>query len=271
MRRIVLERPLVVLDTETTGTDWRQDRIVEFAAVKLHPDTRRETFRTLIDPKEPIPRESSAIHGITDESVRGAPTFVETAVEILRFLAGADLGGYNIHRFDLPILKAEFERVGMELPLENVCVVDAQSIFFKREPRDLSAAVRVYCGKDLVGAHGALADSQATLDVLLAQVERYADLPTNIPDLAVESILDTDDRFVDAERKFVWRHGEAHFNFGSVRGKSLREVSTSEKERGFLKWILAKEFSDEVKGIVRDALEGRYPTRDPVAREKHEE
>ncbi len=271
MRRIALDRPLVVLDTETTGTDWRQDRIVEFAAVKLHPDGRRETLRTLVDPKEPIPREASAIHGITDETVRGAPTLVEAALDILRFLAGADLAGYNIHRFDLPLLKIEFDRVGMELPLEGVRVVDAQSIFFKREPRDLSAAVRFYCGKELIGAHGALADSQATLDVLLAQVERYADLPTDIGGLAAESTLDSDDRYVDAERKFIWRHGEAHFNFGAFRGKSLREVSTSDKDRGFLKWILAKDFSEEVKGIVREALEGRYPKRESVARDREEE
>jgi DNA polymerase-3 subunit epsilon len=135
----------VALDTETTGMDPMRDRIVEFAAVKLHPDGRRETFRTLVNPKEPIPPEASRVHGITDETVRDAPTFAETAREVILFLAGADLTGYNIHRFDLPILKAEFERIGMELPMEEVRVVDAQVIFFNREPGS-PAAVRFTAG-----------------------------------------------------------------------------------------------------------------------------
>jgi DNA polymerase-3 subunit epsilon len=261
MRQIILERPLVVLDTETTGMDFMRDRIVEFAAVKLHVDGRRETLRTLINPKEPIPFEASRVHGITDEMVRDAPTFVEAAADILRFMAGADLAGYNIGRFDLPILRHELERVGMELPLEGVRVVDAQAIFFNREPRDLSAAVRFYCGREHTGAHGALADSEATLEVLLAQIARYEDLPAQVEGLACESVVSGGDRYVDDSRRFIWRHGEAHFNFGAHRGKSLREISESDRDRGFLKWILAKDFSEEVKAIVRGALEGKFPEK----------
>ncbi len=261
MRRIALSRPLVALDTETTGMDPMRDRIVEFAGVKLHPDGRRETFRTLVNPKEPIPPESSRVHGITDDTVRDAPTFAETARDILLFLAGADLTGYNIARFDLPVLRQELERCEMELPLEGVRVVDAQVIFFNREPRDLSAAVRFYCGRDLAGAHGALPDSEATLDVLLAQLDRYPDLPTDVEGLAAESISAASDRYVDVARRFVWRHGEAHFNFSAHKGKSLREVAEGTDTRGFLKWILQKDFTEDVKLIVREALEGRYPRR----------
>jgi len=267
MRRISLSRPLVALDTETTGMDPSRDRVVEFAAVKLHPDGRRETFRTLVNPKEPIPPEAIAIHGISDDSVRDAPTFAETARDILLFLAGSDLTGYNIARFDLPILRQEFERCEMELPTEGVRVVDAQVIFFNREPRDLSAAVRFYCGRELQGAHGALPDSEATLDVLLAQVERYPDMPTDVEGLAAESISAAAERYVDVARRFFWRHGEAHFNFSAHKGKSLREVAESDRDKGFLKWILQRDFTEDVKMIVRDALEGRYPQR-PGARDE---
>jgi hypothetical protein len=147
MRALRLERPLVIFDTETTGTDPKFDRIVEFAGVKLHPDGRREVMRTLVDPKTPIPPEASRIHGITDEMVQGAPTLVETAADILKFLDGSDLAGYNVQRFDIPILQAELARAEMELPLEGVRVVDPQVIFFNREPRDLQAAVRWTCSR----------------------------------------------------------------------------------------------------------------------------
>jgi len=270
MRRIALSRPLVALDTETTGMDPTRDRIVEFAGVKLHPDGRRETFRTLVNPKEPIPPEASHVHGITDDTVRDAPTFAETAREIILFLAGADLAGYNIHRFDLPILRAELERCDMELPLEDVRVIDAQVIFFNREPRDLSAAVRFYCDRDHAGAHGALPDSEATLDVVLAQIGRYPDLPADVEGLASESITSGSERYVDAARRFIWRHGEAYFNFSVHKGKSLREVAEGADTRGFLKWILQKDFPEDVKMIVREALEGRYPRRESITRDREE-
>jgi DNA polymerase-3 subunit epsilon len=257
MRALRLERPLVIFDTETTGTDPKFDRIVEFAGVKLHPDGRREVMRTLVDPKTPIPPEASRIHGITDEMVQGAPTLVETAADILKFLDGSDLAGYNVQRFDIPILQAELARAEMELPLEGVRVVDPQVIFFNREPRDLQAAVRFYCGRDLEGAHGALVDSEATLDVLEAQLERYPDLPTDVAGLAARSSNASDERYVDADRRFIWRHGEACFNFSKMRGRSLREVK--ESEPGFLDWMLKKDFSAEVKGIVREAQKGSYP------------
>jgi DNA polymerase-3 subunit epsilon len=265
MQTLRLERPLVIFDTETTGTDPKFDRIVEFAAVKLRPDGRRVRMRTLVDPKVPIPPEASRIHGITDEAVKGAPTLVETAADILKFIEGADLAGYNVVRFDIPILRAELERVDMELPLEGVRVIDPQVIFFNREPRDLQAAVRFYCGRDLEGAHGALVDSEAALDVLLAQLERYPDLPADVAGLAERSSIASDDRYVDADRRFIWRHGEAYFNFGKMRGKSLREVSERVEDRGILKWIQNKDFSEEVKKIAGEALKGNYPRRLPAA------
>ena len=262
MRSLALDRPLVFFDTETTGTDPREDRIVEFAAVKLYPDEKRENLRILVNPNVPIPRESSRIHGITDADVEGAPSFGECASEILAFIDGCDLAGYNITRFDVPLLAAELERIDSKLSLDGVRVVDPQVIFFSKEPRDLSAAVRFYCGRELEGAHGAMADTVASLDVLLAQVDRYGDLPADIAGLAAASSTATDSRFVDAGRRFIWRHGEPYFNFGTQRSRSLREVSDSKnvRGRGYLKWIVKSDFSEEVKDIVRDALNGKIRT-----------
>ena len=267
MRKLSLERPLVFFDLETTGTDPREDRIVEFAAVKLHPDGRRETMRTLVKPKEPIPPESSRIHGITDKDVRDAPTFGECAGEILAFIDGCDLAGFNAGRFDVPLLRAELARIGSKLSLEGVAVVDPQIIFFRKEPRDLSAAVRFYCGRELEGAHGALPDAIASLDVFLAQVERYSDLPLDIAGLSAASTIDAGDRFVDADHRFIWRHSEPYFNFGAKRGRSLREICESEadKDKGYLSWILKSDFSEEVKEIIRDAKNGKHRSSEPAS------
>ena len=253
-----LERALVALDTETTGAEISSDRVVQIALIKLHPDGRREEFESLVNPEIPIPLEAQAIHGIKDEDVRFAPPFRRVAPEILRFCEGCDLAGFNLTRFDLPLLRAEFQRAGISWNLEDVKVIDAQRIFHALEPRDLTAAYRFYCGLPLEGAHGALADTRATLDVILAQVDHYPELPRDVAGLDARfNVPDT--RFVDTTRKFRWYNGEPVFNFGQKRGRGLREVA--EKERDYLEWILSQDFGPEVRRLVSEALEGRVAKR----------
>ncbi|MDM7914436.1 MAG: 3'-5' exonuclease, partial [Candidatus Eisenbacteria bacterium] len=196
-----LDRPLVFLDTETTGTDLNQDRIVQIALVKLYPDGRREEFESLVNPEMPIPREAQAIHGITDGDVALAPPFRRIAPTIALFCRGCDLAGFNLGRFDVPLLRAEFQRAGHAWDLDGVRVVDVQRIYHAMEPRDLSAARRYYCGCEHEGAHGAMADTRVTLEVLLAQLERYPDLPRDVAGLDARFNL-PDDRFLDPTRKF---------------------------------------------------------------------
>jgi DNA polymerase-3 subunit epsilon len=167
-----LERPLIVFDTETTGTNPRADRVIEIACLKVHPDGRREQWLRRINPGIPIPPASTAIHGITDADVAGEPRFRELAPELAAFLAGCDLAGYNIAGFDLPVLRAEFLRAGVAFEVSDRRLVDAQRIFFSREPRHLAAAARFYCQSEHAGAHGALADAEMTLRVLEGQLER---------------------------------------------------------------------------------------------------
>lgn len=256
-----LDRALVTLDTETTGTDVTLDRVIEVAMIRLNPNGTSEEYRSLVNPQTPIPAESTQIHGITDAMVADAPTFAQIAQDLLDFLARADLAGYNLLRFDLPILRNEFQRASIRWNPKEVRIVDAQAIFHKMEPRDLTAAYRFYCGKELHGAHGALADTRATLEVLLAQVNHYPELPRDVASLDARFNL-PDMRFVDPDRKFRWRNNEPSFNFGNHRGAMLREVV--ERDPEYLDWILKKDFSQEVKTLVRNALEGIIPTRPAV-------
>ncbi|MBD3161867.1 MAG: 3'-5' exonuclease [Candidatus Eisenbacteria bacterium] len=259
-----LNRPLVALDTETTGTVPFRDRIVEIAMLKLHPDGRREEWNRRIDPEMRIPIEATAIHGITNADVEDSPPFRRIAAEIVQWIGDADLCGFNIHGFDLRILQAEFARCGEPFPLEGRRVIDAQVIFHKREPRDLSAAVAFYLGRRHEGAHGALADARATLEVLQAQLGRSPDLPPTADGLA-EVSRRSSSRYVDPDRKLEWRDGEACITFGKHAGRRLRELIQSDPD--YIGWILNSDFPDPFKAILREALEGRFPAPEPEENE----
>ena len=249
-----LERPLVVLDTETTGADPIQDHIVQLAWIRLMPDGATTEFETLVNPEMPIPAEARAVHGISNEDVEFAPPFRRIAPDLLQAFEGVDLAGYNLLRFDLPLLRNEFQRAGHRWDPAEARVLDAQIIFHKREPRDLKAAYRFYCGLEHAGAHGALADTRATLEVLLAQVDHYLDLPRDVKGL--DALFNQPDpQFVDTGRRFRWRDGEPVFNFGEYRGQSLRSVA--QKNPDYLTWMLKKDFSGDVRVLVQDALDGK--------------
>lgn len=261
MRHLQLDRPLVCFDLETTGTDPQRDRIVQIALIRVEPDGERRDLTTLVNPERPIPAEATAVHGIDDDQVRGQPTFAMIRAEVEDFLAGADLAGYNLLRFDLPLLEAEIARADGRLDLDGRRIVDAMRIFHLMEPRHLAAAYRFYCDKELAGAHSAAVDAAATLEILDAQVGRYADLPADTDGLHGFCNAGAD-AYVDRTRKFRWNEqGEACFAFGKHEGRSLREMLADARGRGYLEWMLQKDFSEEVKGILRDALGGVLPRR----------
>ena len=253
-RQLQLDRPLVVVDLETTGQFPNEDRIVEVSGLKLLPGGERLTFTRRVNPGRPIAADATRVHGIRDADVAGEPTFEQLAPELAAFLEGCDLAGFNLLGFDLPMLRAEFGRAGRAFPAEGTRVVDAYSIFVQREQRSLSAALSFYCGRRHDGAHGAEADVRATADVLLAQVARYADLPTDVAGLHE---LCVDNRYVDPARKFVWRDGEAVLNFSKLKGRPLRWIA--QQERSFLEWMLKGDFPPESKHVAREALAGRFP------------
>ena len=251
-----LDRPVVFFDTETTGTNARFDRIIEIACLKLLPDGRRQDWVRRVNPGTRIPPASTAIHGIRDQDVAGLPGFPAIAPELAAFLEGCDLAGYNMTGFDLPVLRIEFLRAGVPFEIRNRRFLDAQRIFFSREPRHLSAAARFYCQTDHQGAHGALADAEMTLRVLVGQLERYRELPRSVAELH-ELFCAGLDRDMDPEGRFRLVNGVPTVNFGKNRGKALKELSR--QEPGFLRWIVRGDFSEPVKEIARSFLPEEKP------------
>src|SRR5688572_22519881 len=261
-----LRRPIVFFDIEATGTDPISDRIVEISLLRVMPSSGPgpigveppQTFR--VDPQVRIPLEASEIHGIVNDDLAGAPTFAEVAPHIEALLHDADLAGFAIGRFDVRILQQELQRCGRSLDLATRRIVDTQVIFHQREPRHLAAALAFYRGKTLVDAHGAEADTVASLEVFAGQLERYADLPIDLDALHEESNQQSD-AFCDAQRRFQWRDNEPAFNFGRLKGTSLRWIAADPEERRYLKWFLEGSFDEDAKAIVRDALSGRIRRR----------
>lgn len=256
MKNLKLGRAIVFLDLETTGTDPASDRIVEISLLRVNPEGARETRTLRINPERPIPPEATAVHGIRDEDVGKAPTFREVAPTILAFLADADLGGFNVQRFDLPLLDRELRACGHDLGLERRRVLDAMAVFHRKEPRDLAAAVRFYLGREHAGAHAAEADVLAAAQVLDAQIGRYDDLPRTVDEL---------DRWcrparpgaADRSGKFVWEKGQVVFSFGKHSGRTLREVARG--QRDYLEWILRTDFPADARRMVERALDGEFP------------
>ena len=241
--KLKLTRPLVFFDLETTGTSISHDRIVEISIVKLMPDGRVLEKTRRINPEMPIPAEATAVHHITDEDVKNEPTFRQIANSLAQLIAGCDIAGFNSNRFDVPLLDAEFERVGVDLDLTKARFIDVQTIYHKKEPRTLSAAYKYYCGEELEGAHGANADTVATMKVLLAQLERYDDLPTEVGAL---SEFASNNRNVDIIGRLIYDDQDREIiNFGKYKGQVAAEVL--KKDPGYYSWIMAGDFPRTTK------------------------
>lgn len=254
MFKLNLKNPLVVFDLETTGTNISQDRIVEIAMVKALPDGSIEEKSRRINPTIPIPHETSLIHGIYDEDVKDEPTFSQIAKSLVQFLEGCDLAGFNVLGFDVPMLVEEFLRANVDFDVDNRKIVDAQKIFHLMEKRNLTAALKYYCDKDLENAHSALADTRATYDVLVAQIERYEGqdafdnlgkkLDTIQNDMGMLHNLTTSSR-VDLAGRMIYKDGKEVFNFGKHRGKNVTDVL--EKEPSFYDWLMKGDFPLDTK------------------------
>ncbi|ALR31145.1 DNA polymerase III subunit epsilon [Chryseobacterium sp. IHB B 17019] len=233
-----LHKPLCVFDLETTGTNIGKDRIVEICILKVNPDASRESKTWRVNPEMPIPKESSEIHGIYDEDIKDAPTFRDIAPKIMEMLAGSDLGGFNSNRFDVPLLAEELLRVGIDFDLSKFRLVDAQTIYHKKEPRNLSAAYQFYCGKTLENAHSAEADVMATFEVLDAQVGKYDDIPNAIGPLSEFTFHNKHADlagFIGYNEKL-----EEVFNFGKYKGQCVKVVF--KKDLGYFGWLQNAEF-----------------------------
>ncbi len=238
---------MVFFDLETTGLDLVNDRIVELSYYKLHPNESSESRTYRINPGRPIPPESTLVHGITDEDVKDCPTFKQVAMEIVGVLKDSDLAGYNSNHFDVPMLAEELLRAGItDFDLRKHHRIDAFVIFQKNEPRNLTAAYQFYCGKDLKDAHSANADTRATAEVFMAQLERYPNLPNTIEELEEYT---TQRKSADYAGRILYNDkGEEVFGFGKYKGQPVREVL--QHDSGYYGWLMQSAFPQETKNVI---------------------
>ena len=241
-----LTRPICFFDLETTGTNVAKDRIVEISILKIHPNGNKESRTWLVNPEMKIPDEVVAIHGISNEKIANEPTFKKLSKEIYTMIKDSDLGGFNSDRFDIPLLAEEMLRVDIDFDMKNNVSVDVQTIFHKMEKRTLGAAYKFYCDKELTDAHSAEADTMATYEVLLSQLDRYPELENNVKKLAEFS---THRKFADFAGFIGFdEEGNEMFSFGKHKGRKVLDVL--ESEPGYFGWILNADFPLYTKKIL---------------------
>ena len=246
--RLNLKNPLLFFDLETTGINIVKDRIIEISYVKVSPNGKEESRTFRVNPGMPIPPESTAIHGITDEDVKDCPTFKEIAKTLAKQIEGCDLAGYNSNRFDIPMLAEEFLRAGVDIDLNRRKFIDVQTIFHKMEQRTLSAAYKFYCDKDLENAHTAEADTRATYEVLQAQLDRYPALKNDVGFLSQFSSYSNN---VDFAGRMVYNDkGEEVINFRKYKGRVAAELLKAYP--GYYSWIMNGDFPLNTKKMFTE-------------------
>lgn len=243
-----LKRPVVFLDLETTGINVSADRIVEISLLKVTPDGKEQWMTSRVNPEMPIPPKVTAIHGISDSDVADSPTFGEIAKNVAAFMEGCDLAGYNAVKFDIPVLAEEFLRTNVDFNFSKRKYVDPQVIFYKKEQRTLAAAYQFYCKKDLKNAHSAEADTQATYEVLKAQLDMYNDLDNDIEKLALYSAFNNNVDF--AGRIILDENGVEVFNFGRYKGKPVAEVFRDDPN--YYSWMMNGDFPLYTKRVLTE-------------------
>lgn len=241
-----ITRPICFFDLETTGVNVAKDRIVEISILKVFPDGKEKEYTYLINPTIPIPAQTTAVHGISDEDVAEAPTFKEKALEIYDLIKDSDLAGYNSNKFDIPLLAEELLRCDIDFDMKNKYAVDVQNIFHKMEQRTLVAAYKFYCNKDLTNAHSAAADTRATYEVLKAQLDKYDSLENSTSYL---SEFSTRRRTADFAGYIGFDKNNVEiFTFGKHRGKKVEDVL--ESEPGYFGWLQNADFPLYTKKIL---------------------
>lgn len=246
-----LSKPLVFFDLEGTGVDPYNDRIIQIAAIKFFPNGQKTEHDWVINPGVPIPPDSTEIHGFTDAMVKDKPYLGDLAADLSEVFFASDLGGYNVKYFDIPMLQAEFNRIGLKLDLEEVKIVDAMAISRKKEPRTLAVAYQKYCGQELANAHHAMADTKASIEVLCGQMKFYDDIPATPAEIHAYC-FPRDPNAYDVEGKLKFVDGQLTINFGKNKGRTLQDLSLSDP--GYLEWIMNGSFSEKVKGAVRGVM-----------------
>ena len=259
-----LEKPIVFFDLETTGVNIATDRIVEISILKVFPNGNKESKTWLVNPEIEIPQEATDVHGITNEKVVTEPTFKELAQTVNDMIAGCDLAGFNSNRFDIPLLAEELMRVGIDFDMNNRKAIDVQVIFHKKEQRTLGAGYQFYCGKELEGAHGAEADTNATYEILLAQVDKYKDLGNSVEAL---SEFSTHGKRADFAGFILMNDDDQEiFSFGKYKGRTVEDVL--KENPGYNNWIQNADFPLYTKKVLRQIKERMAAPKETMSDEE---
>jgi DNA polymerase-3 subunit epsilon len=254
-----LTRPLVFLDLETTGIKVATDRIIELCFLRVNPDGSQKIKTMRLNPGMPIPAEATEIHGIRDEDVKDCPSFASVAGELASLLEGCDIAGYNSNHFDIPLLAEEFLRAGVDFEIRGRRFIDIQNIFHKMEPRNLGAAYRFYCKRELEQAHSAEADTVATFEILKAQLDRYGDTEFKdkkgnvskpvVNDVKALSEFSFTSRSADLIGHIIFNDKDVEvFNFGKHKGRAVSDVFRDEPS--YYDWIMKSEFPLTTKKVI---------------------
>ena len=246
-----LKKPIVFFDLETTGINIASDRIVEMSILKVFPNGNKESKTWLVNPERDIPKESSDIHGVSNEKVALEPTFKELAATVNEMIEGCDLAGFNSNRFDIPLLAEELMRAEIDFDMKDRQAIDVQVIFHKKEQRTLGAGYQFYCGKELEGAHGAEADTNATYEILLAQVDKYGDIGNTVDALSEYS---THGKRADFAGFILMNEEDQEvFSFGKYKGRTVEEVF--KENPGYNNWIQNADFPLYTKKVLKEIKE----------------
>lgn len=249
--KLNLKKPIIFFDLETTGINIAKDRIVEISMLKIYPNGNKDLKTWLVNPEIEIPKEASDIHGITNDKVVTEPTFKELALKISKMIEGSDLAGFNSNRFDIPLLAEEMLRAGIDFNMNDRKAIDVQTIFHKKEQRTLSAGYKFYCNKDLENAHSAEADTIATYEILLSQIEKYDDLENDIEYLS--NFSHHTDRADFAGFILKDENNEPIFSFGKYKGQKVLEVLN--RDKGYYNWIQNADFPLYTKKVLKQIKE----------------
>jgi DNA polymerase-3 subunit epsilon len=258
--KLNLTQPIVFFDLETTGINIATDKIVEISILKVFPNGNKESKTWLVNPEMEIPKEASDIHGITNEQVVTEPTFKELAPQVSALIAGCDLAGFNSNRFDIPLLAEELMRADIDFDMKDRKAIDVQVIFHKKEQRTLSAGYQFYCGKELEGAHGAEADTNATYEILLAQLDKYEDIGDTV---AALSDFSTHAKRADFAGFILFNDADQEiFSFGKYKGRTVEEVL--KENPGYNAWIQNADFPLYTKKVLQEIKERMSAPKDTM-------
>jgi len=262
--KLNLTKPIVFFDLETTGVNIGSDRIVEISILKVFPNGNKESKTWLVNPEIEIPQGATDVHGITNEQVVTEPTFKELAPKVNEMIADSDLAGFNSNRFDIPLLAEELMRAGIDFDMNNRKAIDVQVIFHKKEQRTLGAGYQFYCGKELEGAHGAEADTNATYEILLAQLEKYDDIENSVEAL---SEFSTHGKRADFAGFILMNEDDQEiFSFGKYKGRTVEDVL--KENPGYNNWIQNADFPLYTKKVLREIKERMSAPKDTMTEEE---